>query len=93
MCRVDRVDINVGEAAMILGERGPQISGRERNVDTDGQSAGLASRHRFEPSEGGIGFFDDTAGGFQEVSADERGVGATVGALEQFGSQAIFEIP
>jgi hypothetical protein len=92
MGAIDRVDINIGEAAVVLSERGPQISGRERNVDTDGQSARLAARHSFEPSEGGIGLFDDTTSRFQKLSADLSWVSSTVGALEQLCSETIFEI-
>jgi hypothetical protein len=73
---------HIGKAAVVLDERGAEVSRRERHVDADRQPAGSAARYSLEPSEGRVGFFDDAERRFQKLSANKRRTGATVSAFE-----------
>jgi hypothetical protein len=58
---VERLQIDLGKAPMIFGQRCMQISGGERGVDADCKPTVLASTAAFQVPKRHLGFFENPA--------------------------------
>jgi hypothetical protein len=76
----------------MLYEAGPQITNREGRIDADCQLPSFPTTTGLQSGDGGGCLLDDAPSALKELLAGYCRAGAAVCALEQVGTETVFQI-